>query len=234
MRISTEAFLLLLLMLPFKFAASQTPELRQDPAKISRNVEQFLRNQTIGLPGQVIVSVGNIDSRLNLKDCLSPEPFLPQGSRAWGKTTIGVRCTAPTSWTVYVQATVKIIGDYIATLAPLAQGKVIDANDIVKLEGDLTSLPAGIITNEFQAIGRTLAVSLASGTPLRFDALRNQFAVQQGQIIRLVSIGPGFRVSTEARALANANDGHIVQVKTTSGQLITGVAKAGGVVEVHF
>jgi flagellar basal body P-ring formation protein FlgA len=234
MRIFTEAFLLLLLMLPFKFATSESSDSRQDPATISRSVEHFLRSQTIGLPGQVSISVGKIDSRLNLKNCITPEPFFPQGSRAWGKTTIGVRCTAPASWTIYVQATVKIIGDYIATLAPLSQGKVLDANDIVRLEGDLTSLPPGIIINESQAIGRTLAVSLASGTPLRSDALRNQFAVQQGQIIRLVSIGPNFSVSTEARALANANDGQIVQVKTTTGQLITGVAKSGGVVEVHF
>jgi flagellar basal body P-ring formation protein FlgA len=234
MKIFSEAFLLLLLMLSFKSAASQPTEPQQDPAILTRIVEQFLRNQTIDLPAQVTITIANIDARLKLKSCISPEPFLPQGSRAWGKTTVGIRCAAPASWTIYLQATVKVVGDYIATLAPLSQGKVIDASDIAKLRGDLTSLPSGIITNESQAIGRTLAVSLASGTPLRLDTLRIQFAIQQGQIVRLVSAGSGFQVSTEAHALANASEGQIIQVKTTSGQLITGVAKAGGVVEVHF
>lgn len=234
MKIFKEASLILLLFLPFKLAATEPAEARQDHLTITRNVEQFLRNQTIGLPGQVNITIGNIDSRLNLKACIFPEPFLPQGSRAWGKTTVGIRCSAPVSWTIYLQATVKVISNYIAIATSLSQGKVIGPHDIIKLKGDLTSLPNGIITEESQAVGRTLAISLTSGTPLRFDALRNQFAIQQSQLVRLISIGSGFSVSTEARALANANEGQIIPVKTTSGQLITGVAKAGGVVEVHF
>lgn len=234
MKIFKEASLILLLLLPFKVGTAAPAEAQQDHVTIIRNVEQFLRNQTIGLPGQVSITIGNIDSRLNLKACVFPEPFLPQGSRAWGKTTVGIRCTAPVSWTIYLQATVKVVSDYIAIATSLSQGKVIGTHDIIKLKGDLSSLPSGIITDESQAIGRTLAISLTSGTPLRLDALRNQFVIQQNQLIRLISTGSGFSVSTEARALTNANEGQIVPVKTTSGQLITGIAKAGGVVEVHF
>jgi flagellar basal body P-ring formation protein FlgA len=234
MKIFKEASLILLLLLPFKLSTAEPAEARQDHLTITRNVEQFLRDQTIGLPGQVSITIGNIDSRLNLKACIFPEPFLPQGSRAWGKTTVGIRCTAPVSWTIYLQATVKVISNYIAIATSLSQGKIIAPHDIVKLKGDLSSLPNGIITEESQAVGRTLAISLTSGTPLRFDALRNQFVIQQSQLVRLISTGSGFSVSTEARALANANEGQIIPVKTTSGQLITGVAKAGGVVEVHF
>ena len=215
-------------------AAAQTSPTRQDQITLRRDVEQFLRTQTAGLPGEVNISVHAIDSRMNLAACSALEPFLPSGSRVWGKTTVGVRCRAPSQWTIYVNAQVQVFADYVVTAAPLPQGKQIGPNDLAQVRGDLTSLPPGIITTPSEAIGKTVAASLAAGTPLRMDSLRNQQAVLQGQVIRLMSNGPGFRITAEARALNNANEGQIVQVKTASGQVVSGVAKPGGVVEVAY
>lgn len=211
---------------------AQTP--RQETAAIRQTVEQFLRIQTAGLPGEVNISVGNVDARTNLPQCATPEAFMPNGSRLWGKTTIGVRCTTPSPWTIYVAATVQVIGEYIITATPLAQGQAVGPNDIAKIKGDLTTLPNGIITDASQAIGRSVAVSLTSGAPLRSDSLRAQAAVQQGQSVRVVSNGPGFRVSAEARALNNASEGQVAQARTASGQVVSGIARAGGVVEVTY
>lgn len=207
---------------------------RQDTAALRQTVEQFLRIQSAGLPGQVNLSVGQVDARSNLPACAAPEAFLPNGSRVWGKTTVGVRCTAPSPWTIYIAATVQVIGEYVIAAAPLAQGQAIGPNDVTRIKGDLTALPAGIVTDTGQAIGRTAALSLAAGTPLRGDALRSQAAVQQGQTVRVVSNGPGFRVSAEGRALNNATEGQIAQARTASGQVVSGIAKAGGIVEVTY
>jgi flagellar basal body P-ring formation protein FlgA len=207
---------------------------RQDTAALKQVVEQYLRVQTSGLPGQVNITVGQIDARTNLSPCPSPEAFLPGSSRVWGKTTVGIRCTAPSPWTIYVGASVQVFGEYIATAAPLAQGQVIGPNDLVRIKGDLTALPNGIITDTSQAIGRTVTASLAAGMPLRTDTLRAQQAVQQGQTIRIVSNGPGFQVSTEAKALTNAAEGQVAQARTASGQVVSGIARTGGVVEVTY
>jgi flagella basal body P-ring formation protein FlgA len=223
-----------LLLLVAQSAAAQTPAARQDQGAIRQTIEQFLRTQSAGLPGQVNVKVGQVDPRLNLPACAAPEAFMPSGSRAWGRTTVGVRCTVPTPWTIYVPATVQVMADYIATAAPLAQGQSIGPTDITKVKGDLTTLPAGIITDPSQAVGRTLASSLPLGTPLRQDALRMQQAVQQGQVVRLQSAGPGFKVSTEGRALNNATEGQVTQARTTAGQVISGIARAGGILEVTY
>ena len=214
--------------------ASHGQAQRQDTTVVRQAVEQFLRIQTAGLPGEVNVSVGSVDGRTNLPQCAAPEAFMPNGSRAWGKTTVGVRCVAPSPWTIYVAATVQVVGEYFITAAPLTQGQRVGPNDVTRIKGDLTSLPVGIVTDASQAVGRTLAISLPPGTPLRMDSLRNQPAVQQGQSVRVVTSGPGFRVSTEARALNNASDGQIAQARTASGQVVSGVAKAGGVVEVTY
>ncbi|MYN16721.1 flagellar basal body P-ring formation protein FlgA [Rugamonas sp. FT107W] len=225
----------LLTLLPAAHAQTQqAAPLRQDAAALKRSVEQFLQVQSGGLPGQVTVAVGAIDPRMNLAACPDPQAFFMPGARAWGKTTVGVRCATPTAWTVYIQATVTVVGEYIASAAPLAQGQSIEASQLVTLKGDLTALPAGIATDMGQVIGRSTNISLPPGTPLRLDTLRSKPVVQSGQLVRLVSSGNGFSVSAEARAMSTAGDGQVVQVKTSGGQQITGIAKAGGLVEVAF
>jgi flagellar basal body P-ring formation protein FlgA len=223
-----------LLSLTAAAAGAQVPVARQDQAALRQRIEQFLRVQTAGLPGQVNITVGQIDSRLSLAACAAPEPFVPNGSRMWGKTTVGVRCTVPSPWTIYVSTTVQVVAEYLVAATPLAQGQVLGLNDLAKMRGDLTTLPQGILTDVSQAVGRTAASSLAAGTPLRGDALRSQPAVQQGQTVRLVSNGPGFQISAEARAISNAAEGQVAQARTSSGQVVSGIAKMGGVVEVTY
>jgi flagella basal body P-ring formation protein FlgA len=207
---------------------------RQNVNALRTVVEQFLQTQTAGLPGDVTVKVGAIDARTALAACPAPEAFLQPGARAWGKTTVGVRCTAPSNWTIFVQAQINVQAEYVAAALPLAQGQAIEQSQLVLVKGDIASMPNGIITDMAQAIGRTPTVSLAAGTPLRLDTLRSKPVVQQGQAVRLVSNGSGFSVSAEGKAIGNAGDGQIVQVRTPSGTVVSGTARAGGMVEVAF
>jgi flagella basal body P-ring formation protein FlgA len=213
---------------------AQTAPARQDHGVLRQAVSQFLTVQAGGLPGQIGVTVGAIDPRLNLAACAAPEPFLPNGARAWGKTSVGVRCTAPSPWTVYIPAMVQVQGEYLAATVPLAQGQTIGPNDVARVRGDLTALPPGVVTDASQAVGYTVARTVAVGAPLRQDALRSQQAVAQGQMVRLVSSGPGFKVTSDGRALANGSDGQTIQVRAPNGQVVSGVARMGGLVEVAY
>jgi flagella basal body P-ring formation protein FlgA len=222
-----------LFILPLLAQAAEGPA-RQDLAALRTVAQQFLRTQASGLPGTVEAEVDALDPRLNLSPCTAPQAFLPNGSRAWGKTTVGLRCSAPAPWTVYVAARVRIMAEYVATAAPLAQGQLIGADDIAMLKGDLSTLPAGILTDSSQAIGRTVTRSLPLGTPLREDSIRRPQAIRMGQTVQLVSVGPGFRISGEGRAISNANEGQTAQARTPTGQIVSGIAAAGGVLEVRY
>jgi flagella basal body P-ring formation protein FlgA len=205
-----------------------------DPAALRQTVDQYLQVQTAGLPGKVTVTVGNIDPKMKLAACPAPEAFLMPGSRAWGKTTVGVRCAAPSPWTVYIQANVSVLGNYIAAGTPVSQGQPIVESQLVTMQGDLTTLPASIATDKAQVLGRTSNVSLSAGPQLRIDTLKSKAVVQMGQLVKLVSSGAGFRVSAEGKAVGNAADGQVVQVRTPGGQNVSGIARAGGLVEVAF
>ncbi|UUZ47376.1 flagellar basal body P-ring formation protein FlgA [Massilia sp. B-10] len=178
-------------------------------------------------------------SARSIRACSWPPARPPKSSssraRAWGKTTVGVRCAAPAAWTVYIQAQVSVQAEYVAAAMPLAQGQAIEAAQLTMVKGDLAALPNGVLTDMAQAVGKTSTLSLPSGAPVRAEQLRSKPVVQQGQAVRVVSGGawlPGVgRGQGHRQCLA---EGQVVQVRTPGGAILSGVARAGGLVEVVF
>lgn len=207
---------------------------RQDLGALVRYVETYVRKETTGLPGTVSFRVVPFDGRLSLPHCPAPEAFLPPGGRLWGKSAIGIRCLAPVAWTIYASVEVEVNAEYVVSARPLAPGETIKPQDLAIMRGDLARLPAGVVVDPQHAAGKQLGLGLGAGQPLRRDMLREPLVVAQGQSIKIVSQGPGFRVSVDGLALGNAADGQHVQVRSPSGQTISGVARSGGVVEVRY
>jgi len=216
-------------------SATSVPSVnKQNLAVVKAKITEFLETQTIGYPGKVVVRAGAIDQNMKLAQCPDMQVFLPAGSRAWGKTSVGVRCNAPNVWTIYVQATVNVFAQYLVASAPLSQGQVITSQDFIFESGDLTQLPAGVFTDQAQAIGRLVNISMTAGTVLRQEMLKVTPVVQQGQTVTLTTVGKGFTISAEGQAMGKANEGQVVQVKVASGHVVTGIARNGGQVEVNF
>lgn len=205
---------------------------QQDPAALQAHAEQFLKMQTGDQPG--IVSIQVKQPRADLPACAALDAFQPVGGRRIGKISVGVRCLAPTPWTVYLSAQVGVVGPYAVTLQPLPANHVLSAADFALREGDLGNLPTDVVTNVDDMVGYRTVSGLAAGAPLRTALLRPPLAVQQGQTTRVVLNGPGFSVQSEGQALANASRGDRVRVKTRSGQVISGIAQDGQQVMVAF
>ena len=195
-------------------------------------LDDFLRSQTQGLPGKVTYSISPLDTRTPLSPCSAFEPFLPPGSKLWGKGTVGIRCLGPSNWTIYVPVQVTVSGNYLISARPMPAGYLITEADIVVRSSDLSTLPTNILTDRSQAVGKTVKNSFVAGQPIRSDQLIAPWAVQQGQHVTTISNGPGFTVSSEGKALANAVAGQVVQVLTASGQSVSGIARPGGIVEI--
>ncbi|HEY0563686.1 MAG TPA: flagellar basal body P-ring formation chaperone FlgA [Methylophilus sp.] len=218
---------------PLKVATANSAATKQNLNDIKSKITEFLQVETRGYPGQVSIQSGAIDPNLKLAPCEDVNVSMPRGSRPWGKTSVAVSCMQP-QWTIYVQATVRVSAQYLVAAAPLAQGQVVAASDVMFEQGDLTQLPAGVFTEPTQAIGRTVNMSVNAGAVLRQDILKLSPIVQQGQHVMLVTVGNGFSISAEGQALTKATEGQIVQVKVASGQVISGIARQGGRVEVSY
>lgn len=201
---------------------------------VTNAVDQLLRTQTRGLPGRVNYTIGQLDPRTQLTPCPAVEAFLPPGNRLWGRISVGVRCLAEGGWTVYVPVQVSVTANFLVSARPLSPGQILGINDVVTQSGDLASLPGGVLTDVQQALGKTVKNGISAGQPLRADMLTAPLVVQQGQTVKVISRGAGFSVSSEGRAMNNAAEGQVAQVRTPSGQTVSGIARPGGVVEIGY
>lgn len=207
---------------------------QQDPTPVKKAIESWLKIQTKGLPGQVSYEIGGLDPGNQLAPCNSFDVSRPPGSQAWGRTNVMVRCLDAAGWRVHVPVHIRVKADYLISARPIAQGQVVVADDLATQWGDLSDLPANILTEASLAVGKAAATSIPAGRPLRTDMLKALWVVRQNQTVRVVSSGPGFAVSNEGRALNNAVEGQVAQVRLGTGQVISGIAKAGGTVEVSY
>lgn len=207
---------------------------RQNLAELRTLAERFLLAQSASLPGTPSVNIAPPDTRLQLPRCDAPQAYSPANAKTIGKTSVGIRCDAPQAWNILLPATVSVKTRYLASAAPLAQGQRLGSADLISKQGDLATLPAGVLTDPAQAQGRSLQLPLAAGVPISRAMLKSQPVVQPGQQVRLVAHGTGFSVSGEARSLNGGAEGDIVQARTASGQVVAGVAQADGTLAVRY
>lgn len=218
-------FALALTLSPSLFSAED--ELVLDTA------ERYVRLQTQGLPGKIKITMGKLDVR-RLPPCSALEAFLPPGTRLSGRTHIGVRCLGPNIWSVLVPAQIAVTGNYVTTVRALGAGQTLRAQDLATLSGDISNLPTGVVVDPAYAIGKTLRNSLGAGQPLRSDQLLAPLVIRQGQTVRVISNGPGFSVSSEGKAINNAAEGEVAQIRMSTGQTVSGIARNDGSVEISF
>jgi len=206
---------------------------RQNLDAVRQSVHRFVIEETRNLPGEVSVEVQAPDNRLQLVPCASLQPYIPPGIRLWGRTSVGVRCTGPDTWSMTLGVVVKVKGFAVFTARPVTRGQQIQAADISVRPADLAQLPAGVLTEGGQALGQYAGVALAAGLPVRADMLHGERVVQSGQTVRIVYQANGLHVSSEGRALGSGAVGEVVSVRTDSGRVIRGIVSAAGVVEVR-
>ncbi|SAL67162.1 flagellar basal body P-ring formation chaperone FlgA [Caballeronia humi] len=205
----------------------------QDTDAIRAAALAFLQQQTAGLPGKPEITVTPVFPR-GLAPCTSLDPFMPTGARLWGRTTVGVRCTGERPWTLYLQVRISINATYYLASRAIAPGEVLTSADLLAREGDLTAMPQAVITDPTQAVGAVALSRVPAGLPLRTDMLRSAASVSIGQNVHVVADGTGFSISADGAAMNNAAPGQQVRVKTSTGQIITGVVKDSQTVEIRL
>ncbi|MES1983118.1 MAG: flagellar basal body P-ring formation chaperone FlgA [Pseudomonadota bacterium] len=221
----------LLLGLPAHAKELQSPRELQSHSEIRQAVIAFVRAGTETLPGQVTFKVDQIDPRVVLAVCHTVEIFVPPGTQLLGNTMVGARCPGKNGWSLFIPVHIKVTVDLLLANKPLLQGHVLQSDDISSQPGEMTQ--PGLITDPMQAVGKVLKMGISSGQPLKRDMLRAPYVITQGQTVQILADGAGYRISFTGVALGNAAESQGVQVKTPSGQVVNGTARAGGVVVVQ-
>lgn len=200
-------------------------------AQIRTQVEARL---PAGQAGQARIEVGALDMRTVGPHCTQLDVLLPPPDRLRGRVQVGLRCDAPQQWATWVPVTIAVSVSYWVAARALPVGTVVEATDLVQRNGDEAALPRGAVQHADEAIGRVLMSRVAEGAPLTLHSLRQQVAVQAGQTVKLVVEGGSFQITSDGRALNQALQGQVAQVRTANGAVVRGIAGAGGVVRVQY
>lgn len=211
--------------------ANGSPVSTQDHAQIKEAVAAFVQQQTASLPGKTAYKVDEIDRRITLPECARLEAFLPAGSQLIGKTAVGVRCMEKNGWSIFVPVQVRVSLDLLVSARQLPSGHTLQEEDLARQTTETSQ--TGGFTDPGQVLGKVLRYAITAGQVLRSDMLRPPYSVTQGQVVQLAVQGNGFSIRSEGVALNNASAGQTVQVRTTAGRVISGIAGAGGVVEIR-
>jgi len=206
----------------------------QPPEPVSAAVRALLTTETRGIDGEVRIDITPLDAQNTLQPCAALQAFLPPRARAWGQVSVGVSCNGPAGWTIYLAARVSVFADYLITARPLKSGQSLAAGDVRRQSGDLTALPENLLRNTEEITGMRTRYAVAAGQPVHGGMVRQPAVVRQGQDVRVITLGPGFQVSHQGRALNNAGNGESARVRMPNGRVLSGTARPGGVVEIPF
>lgn len=236
-RAAAQASLALALACAPALALAQQPAVQQQQdlsALTQQWVDDALSQTPAGgaLPLRMQVEVGALDSRLRLAPCERVEPYLPTGTRLWGRARLGLRCVQGTTrWNVFLPITVKAFGPAWVLAGNVSAGTVLTEQDAIEAEVDWAAEPAAILANPETWVGQTAARSLAAGQALRQSMVRAPQAFKAGTPVRVVMQGPGYAVTSSGQALSAGAVGQNVRIRMTNGRIVGGVVNEDGTVQ---
>lgn len=193
---------------------------------LSENPDSILRPEVV---------MGSLDSRLRLAACQQIEPYLPPGTRLWGRSRIGLRCLqGRVHWNVYVPVTIKAWGPAWVLRRPVPNGTILTQDDAEIAEMDWAEQSASVLATPESWVGEQAAFALQPGQALRSNMVRPVPAFSRGAQVRVKSVGSGFHVVVSGEAMDSGVVGQPVRVQLGGGKIITGTVRKGQIVEVRL
>jgi flagella basal body P-ring formation protein FlgA len=174
------------------------------------------------MPLRMEVSVGTLDSRLRLAPCGQVEPYIPVGTKLWGRARLGLRCLdAAVRWNVFLPVTIKAFGPAWVVKGNLAAGTVLSAADMVEAEVDWAQEPSPIVSDPAAWLGQVATRALSPGQALRQGMFKPAQVFSAGAQVRVLAQGPGFQISSDGLALAAGVVGQATRVKMENGRIMS-------------
>jgi flagella basal body P-ring formation protein FlgA len=209
-------------------AQTQTATDNQDSAAVHARAQSWLDNaigqvDSKAMPLRMEVVLGELDRKLRLAACQEVEPYMPSGTRLWGKTRLGLRCLrGEVKWNVFLPITVKAYGPAWAIKGGVMQGSPLSEADAMQVEVDWAELNSPVVANVSDWVGQTAARTLSTGQVIRQDMVRPTQVFQAGEQVRVMANGGGFEIATSGLAISNGVVGQTARVRLESGRVLIG------------
>lgn len=181
------------------------------------------------------VKVGSLDSRLKLAPCGNVEPYLPPGSRLWGRTRVGLRCIDGVSrWNVSLPVTVNAFGPAWVIKGSVAAGALVTEGDVVEAEVNWAEEASPVVRDRALWLGQIATRQLTTGQTLRQGMVKPAQVFQAGAPVRVVAQGAGFEISSDAQAVSAGVVGQVARVRMENGRVSSGLVLDAKTVKIEL
>ncbi len=162
------------------------------------------------------VRVGALDRRLRLSRCGKPlETFSPPGRQNPARRTVGVRCTAPSPWTIFVPVEVRLPKQVLVATRSLAKGTILTADDLKTEQRDVARMTRGYLSSLQAAEGKRLKRPVTANRALSPDMVETPDAIVRGARVTIVASSGGLQVRMAGEALSAGAKGERIRVKNS-------------------
>lgn len=186
-------------------------------------------------PLRMEVTVGELDRRLRLAPCVRVEPYIPAGTRLWGRSRLGLRCLeGSVRWNVFLPVTVKAYGLAWVVKKELAAGVVLMQADAMEAEVDWAEESSPVLASSSLWLGQVTTRALTTGQTLRQGMVKPVQVFQAGAPLRVIAGGAGFQITSDGQALSAGAVGQSVRVRLGNGRVMTGIVLDSHTVKLDF
>jgi flagellar basal body P-ring formation protein FlgA len=201
-----------------------------NPVEWSQLIQRSIRNEnSLSQDFKIDIKIGELDPRLALAPCQKIEPFIPQGTKLWGKTIIGIKCLDGAKWSVTLPIQVSIFGQAWVATKNLSAGSLANAEDYRREHTELTKESGSPVSDINTLIGNLLNRSVLAGQVLRLEHLKLAPTIKSGDTVKVRVTGQGFSASYDAIALNAAADGQTLRVRSENGKILSGALRERGI-----
>lgn len=198
-------------------AASATPGRIQSHTSIQAAAEQHVLDEYDRENQEISATAKRLDSRLRLAACAQElETFAPYDRKNRSRITVGVRCSDPDGWTLYVPVTLSLIREVVVAKRELPRDTILTPADIKTEKRDVAKLHRGYIEKPGEAVGKKLKRRVHAGGILTPGQITIQHAVKKGsQVVIVARIGT-LQVRMNGKALSSGAIGERIKVENSS------------------
>ena len=192
-RIGSQLLLLARIVVSALFATASFATTQSIDA-VQAAAEEFVRSRLPASHAKQFVTAAKLDPRLRVESCEQPLQTFEQSATTLGeRVTVGVRCAAANTWTLYVPVSVEVEIPVLVlrrALARRARVAIIDVEPQTRrVPGTRCQLSCW---TRASLQGHRLKRSLPAGTALTVDMLVPDVVVRRGQQVTLIAAsGPG-------------------------------------------
>ncbi|MGY2341301.1 flagellar basal body P-ring formation chaperone FlgA [Pseudomonas sp. SDO5532_S415] len=197
-------------------------------------VEDYLA--TSQTEGRYEIQVNQLDPRMRMPMCDKElTASLESPAKPLGRVTVKVRCEGTSPWTVFVPAQVRLFRDVVTTSRPLRRAGIVEPEDVILRERDISVINQGYLTSVDQAIGQRLTRPMVTDQVITLVHLEQAEVIRKGDQVVITARSGTLSVRMPGEALSNGGMSEQIRVKNLNSQrVIKAQVIAPGQVEVSM